>query len=82
MQFPSLCIYHNATYNVTIRDENDNVVYTVGPITRHWREGDPQVVEHLRDAGLQLNHEYSASISVSTLSGVETASATFGERDF
>ena len=68
-QFPTLCPYFNATYQIVVEDEDGFVVLEDGPYVKHWRDTNPFATVELRERGLQLGMLYTANITVSTLAG-------------
>lgn len=80
LQFPALCPYSDATYELCIKDTADGaVVYAEGPHVQRWSGGGAKVTRAIRNAGLHYKREYSVNISVQTLVGESFTAFEIGE---
>lgn len=65
VQFPHICSYQAATYRVTVSQVNDNVTWTVGPLSYPERD-EPQVMVKMPE-DLRPNRMYTATVIVETI---------------
>lgn len=64
---------------LSVWNERDIVVYTIGPSVQHWWDSGSQVTMDIRESELEVNTHYTGNITVWTLVDQSSYIFTFSE---